>query len=558
MKKEFKKKLFFGFLFSPLLKSVILFLILHIPVLNLSLSMLDEGFVFYSAQRIANGEIPYKDFFLTTNPGSYYLIAFFIKIFGNYLIINRILHVLFGLLLLIIVNKIFTLQKYWLLFYLVVLSWLLAGPGSFSSYNNSIVLSLVALMFAKISIQNKKLSYVIYSGLFVSLSFIFKQSIGGLMIPAFFFIYLFFVDKKNRSKFTLIYCTTVLILVSIFYLYYLMNGALSSIFYYTFEFAKSVKSHESDFLVHRILFIPVFLVAIRIFKYLTNRKKIIFSSILIISGIFYLIFSPSRIGRLIDYIIDPVFYIYSIVFILPLIIISFPELINDKKRRLYSIYSIILLALFLSMAASGYSLGILFAVAPVLLPIIIRMIEVIGSRYNIYKPLTLFALILFVFTITNIAYNPFSSFTPLSSVYPKTDYIHASQIRETKFLKFPKTMRDDLDSVVNYVKRKVDKNEPIFCFPYCPMMYVLTERKSSSFYSLFYFETFLTEDQNKLISEIESQKPPLIAVQKTGDFEPRVDLESVRLSKVYDYIYKNYKKTNFKSDNFEIYEIKIN
>jgi 4-amino-4-deoxy-L-arabinose transferase-like glycosyltransferase len=49
----------------------------------------DEGIVLEGAQRVLRGEVPYRDFFSFYTPGSYYLVAFLFRVFGDSLAVAR-------------------------------------------------------------------------------------------------------------------------------------------------------------------------------------------------------------------------------------------------------------------------------------------------------------------------------------------------------------------------------------------------------------------------------------------------------------------------------------
>ena len=46
-------------------------------------SLYDTSYFLTNGLRIAEGQIPYRDFVLIHNPGTFYIIAFFILVFGN-------------------------------------------------------------------------------------------------------------------------------------------------------------------------------------------------------------------------------------------------------------------------------------------------------------------------------------------------------------------------------------------------------------------------------------------------------------------------------------------
>jgi hypothetical protein len=49
----------------------------------------DEGIALQGAERILRGEVPYRDFFSFYTPGSFYLVAFLFRIFGDSLVVAR-------------------------------------------------------------------------------------------------------------------------------------------------------------------------------------------------------------------------------------------------------------------------------------------------------------------------------------------------------------------------------------------------------------------------------------------------------------------------------------
>jgi len=42
----------------------------------------DEGTLIYGAQRVAEGQVPFRDFFEAMGPGTFYWEALFFKLFG--------------------------------------------------------------------------------------------------------------------------------------------------------------------------------------------------------------------------------------------------------------------------------------------------------------------------------------------------------------------------------------------------------------------------------------------------------------------------------------------
>src|ERR1043166_8195960 len=67
-----------------------LFLAYSLFFVNKGLNTFDEGWMVLASERILNGEVPYRDFFLHTNPLSYYLLAGVFSLFGQTLLVARI------------------------------------------------------------------------------------------------------------------------------------------------------------------------------------------------------------------------------------------------------------------------------------------------------------------------------------------------------------------------------------------------------------------------------------------------------------------------------------
>src|ERR1700733_16235986 len=54
------------------------------------LAIYDEGLVIYSAERVARGEVPYRDFWAVYAPGQFYTLAGIFRVFGFSILTERI------------------------------------------------------------------------------------------------------------------------------------------------------------------------------------------------------------------------------------------------------------------------------------------------------------------------------------------------------------------------------------------------------------------------------------------------------------------------------------
>src|SRR5258708_30521773 len=59
--------------------------------INKGIVLSDEGYYFHIADRMLQGQVPYKNFFLQFSPGYFYLLMLFLKIFDEQIIVVRVL-----------------------------------------------------------------------------------------------------------------------------------------------------------------------------------------------------------------------------------------------------------------------------------------------------------------------------------------------------------------------------------------------------------------------------------------------------------------------------------
>jgi len=140
----------------------------------------DEGVSLYGAVRILNGDIPYKDFFHLTTPGAIWALAPVFRIFGERLVVARVLYLFFGSILFVTIfmttlrltkNPLVSLVPASLYFLLDICAFL-----NFTPHIPSI--SLAALgVFLLCDFTGPRSAAL--SGLAISLSFLMSQNIGA-------------------------------------------------------------------------------------------------------------------------------------------------------------------------------------------------------------------------------------------------------------------------------------------------------------------------------------------------------------------------------------------
>jgi len=81
-----------------ILISLIAFAVM-LAVYDRGITLLDEGFTVHASERIADGQLPYRDFFTLVTPGSFVIHAALFRTFGKSLLVGRWLAVLLGTLI---------------------------------------------------------------------------------------------------------------------------------------------------------------------------------------------------------------------------------------------------------------------------------------------------------------------------------------------------------------------------------------------------------------------------------------------------------------------------
>ena len=156
---------------------------------NKGLVLFDEGYFVHNAERIFNGQLPYKDFALQYGPTFFYLLALLYKIFGPSIIVGRILTVLLCLLivgvLFLILNKLKV--KLWIIF-LAFLSLISFGYPLINIPNIvwlNVLLSLLLILVFIYWLEKHRLSHIIILGILLALSVSAKQNLGLAFVVLF-------------------------------------------------------------------------------------------------------------------------------------------------------------------------------------------------------------------------------------------------------------------------------------------------------------------------------------------------------------------------------------
>ena len=531
--------------YVPIILSGLLFTILQTKIYNLGISYRDEGFLVNNAWQINQGKIPYKDFFLTTTPLTFYTQSILFRLFGNYLITDRIFYIALILILLYLANKIFYLKLSSSVILLCSIALSQVGAGAFSFYNieTLVLIFLSLLVIGKfITVKHKYLIFVL--GMICGILFLFKQSVGGAIIIGYFIAIYFYTDPKNL----LYYFLGISFATIPFLFYFYINNALSEMIYYTFFFASSVKTYGFPFIYHRI--IPI--IAILIYGHITKkthiRSKLIFVFAGLITTALYILSDSQKTTLFLNSLRSFLFY-FQILFYGITLKLLLPNL-QSKKNALLPIYAIILLSAFFGYALSGYSIGTIITIFPLLVLLLFYLYENTPNYKLLYKS-SLLIFILSTIAYTNIftVITNFSKNSKVFNVQLVDDSKYFTDIPQLKNIKVTIVEKNELEDLDRYVNANLKPSDYVFCFPYCPMINYLNHRHNSTYFSFFFGETFAAGDQIEVINKLKTSQHLLI-VQKMGLIEPEAEYENSRLNILVDYL--NSITTISESGNFRI------
>lgn len=198
--------------FKCIMIFIITFIITFFFIYILSPTFCDEVWSYGFSYNISKGMVIYRDFNVLQTPLFFFIIAFFIKIFGSYMILMGIVDCLLCSIMMVCLYKSSKLYKFIGFFIL------------FINYPSSYNLFLVFLCFMIIYLIDNKKDNDIIIAILVSLMFLTKQNIGIVMlIPC-------LIYSKNRIKSICTFLVPILILC----LYLVYNNALFDFIDYCF------------------------------------------------------------------------------------------------------------------------------------------------------------------------------------------------------------------------------------------------------------------------------------------------------------------------------------
>ncbi|MBZ5516337.1 MAG: hypothetical protein LAN62_16100 [Acidobacteriia bacterium] len=155
------------------------------PFLDFTGFLGDEGITLQGAQRILDGQVPYRDFFAFYTPGSYYWTALRFKLLGTSFFAARVVLLFYGGLFSVCLYMLARrICPRWLAGLTAYLFLMIGLPRNFLVLHNwdSTVLAVLALYAAVRWAESSRRGWAFATGSLVSLTFLFEQSKGAGLI----------------------------------------------------------------------------------------------------------------------------------------------------------------------------------------------------------------------------------------------------------------------------------------------------------------------------------------------------------------------------------------
>ena len=555
---------------------------------------LDEGLLYQWGMRIISGELPYTDFFLQMAPGTFYLHAGLIKLFGVSMFIGRIFKQIQGLFVIILtyllIMQALKNKRAALISAVIASAWSGALHVRYHWYTMDAGLLILLGVYCFIRfIQTSQIKWLAVSGLCIGISILFKQNMGIAVFSAAFAVFILqgIIKKKIRSavKYFFIFTIGVFLPLALFILYYAARGGdIHQLYLQTILCAGKVYGYGSLF---EILFFP-FKVASLVYR---QDLRYPIGALLLLSA-FFIILAKSKpyLARIIAafFIISVIFlnpgifsrffvWTQSFIFFIIAIVLSGYDMYKNPGSNLSlcrlclsmfafaNFYGGIMVGSGLgrfveTMTGSFYAYGVLVDLIENSAAVRALWHKFIwwGQRQFVYIFTFIYVIVGLAMIIQNTAFYPQLDF-------PLYRLNRMMRIRGAWGIIGEKNYVTETEAVVDYAKRILvsnDKKKEIFVFPLNPMFYPLLGAKNPTAHDTLASIPFIKEFIPDMIAQLRKTRPQLIIMQKMStpttalltQKNAWVLLETVEA--VGDFVKNNYKKIYETPLYYEVYGLK--
>jgi len=501
----------------------------------------DEGYFNIVSYRMIEGEVPYRDFFLHTPPVSYLLETGVFSVFGQDFIVGRVTTAITGVLitiLLFLVASRVSDVPFSLVPGLVFIFW---GTSHipYPSFNWHGLLVALGVMLALFKFTDSgKRKFLVAVGILVGLLCLIKQNLGAAAIIS-VAIYLWLYRPKKIDVFIDYAFTGIGGVLAGFpiILYFYKNGALQSMLFYLFNFSSdTLKLRMELFPFPHLKPMTFFLLGLYLLlgyalvRASFRKKYVLFfatiSTIVLGTAFFYGFATKNAVLYANDHIkegiINGFFNLpaFCIIMILFLLLSKAIKKVATSQRDLYLRFAVIF-SIFYIWFGLIKSRDLLHLIPT--MPIAYLFFGyLLAFAYNAYKAKLGQSMMLktYYFIVPVIFFCLFGLYTNMNnetfkfSSTPLTEMNYSPAIERAKHLIVEKKKGKDMEELVKYIDSHTRPNEKIFLFHIDSSFYILADRSPATFHTFFIPDAFRSEDQERVIRELDGNKVRLVVCKK--------------------------------------------
>ncbi|HVA96937.1 MAG TPA: glycosyltransferase family 39 protein [Candidatus Acidoferrales bacterium] len=424
----------------------------------------DEGWILSPAQRILDGQLPYRDFHFIYTPGLIYIIAIGFKLIGVSFNSARLITMGFSLLTVYILYKIsntISNSKSVFAYLIPVLLFVVWGPMHVNfawPVMYTLWSGILTVLLLLISKKNSKLYFI--AGVTTGLTILFKQNFGvALLLNN--LIFFFFEKNAQKKKFIVAHIFGICMFPMVMVVY--------------FAFTNTFIPFVNDmyyFMIQQII--------------LQGNQNTPF----IYPGVWY------------KQIVKTLFYLS------PLLVSLYAVWLAFKKNK-----KIIFLA---SFTALYYMIGIrpttdYVHLVPLLSIIGVPLLVILVLNNNKYIKIVSFSFFIILFILgfyTALFSNYYRWYTPLiqQNIYTQNPKLGILTDQKTHEL---------LAGIDNYIDKYPVSNNYLFVDSFSPSFYLVTDKRNPTKFIFFSGQIFTKDVQTEMIQEIKVKNTPLVIANKS-------------------------------------------
>ncbi len=425
----------------------------------------DEGYILNSASRLLDGQLPYKDFHFVYTPLSIYLTAFAFCLFGQSLLVERLLAVFIGFtscifvfLLLVKLTKRHLLSMLGTLFFC---SWTFFHINFVWPVTLSILTGLATLFIFVHAAEKKKGSWFITAGILTALTVLAKQNFGVVLL--FNVAFAFDLNKgKRKSKFVLFYALGLFTCMGLYCIYLLATHSFISFI--------------DDFYMQTVIRI--------IIKNDVGTPFIQANSFV------------SMIGKALVYLLPFAIGVFSLFYTL-----------KNKRQRKYFFISTFVILYYISgiRPTTDYvHLSPLLGLSAIPL---IQMITLVKKKKIALCLILLTIVLVFAGLYTALFKGYYRWYAPL---FEQTLFVNDKKVA----IWLGKKDYETVQKLRSFIQSKTRENDYIYVNEYFPMVYFVTQRKNPTPHDVISASPFYKNDRPAIIKDIEEKRVTIVVTPK--------------------------------------------